>query len=113
MVIQRNCDPGELAAFQRAVDRPVLDLSRCNDDIEDLLALSGMLDRYIGVSNTITHLRAATDRPSDVLVPMPAEFRWMNAGDVSPWFPRNDVYRQKPDGSWKEACDALAAKLKA
>lgn len=112
IVIQRNCHPDELDAFQRIADRPVLDLSHCNDDIENLLALSGVLDRYIGVSNTITHLRAATGKPSDVLVPMPAEFRWMNDGNVSPWFPDNAVYRQSPDGSWQAACDALHEILK-
>ena len=113
IVVQRNCSPDELAEFQRIVGRSVLDLSHCNDDVEDLLALSGVLDRYVGVSNTITHLRAAAGKSSDVLVPMPAEFRWMNSGFPSPWFPDNTVYRQSPDGSWQIACDALRENLKA
>ena len=111
IVIQRNCASDELAEYQSIVERPVLDLSHFNDDIEDLLALSSALDRYVGVSNTITHLRAAALKPSDVLVPIPAEFRWMNAGSVSPWFPMNEIFRQLPDGSWRAACNALSQKL--
>ena len=83
-----------------------------NEDIEDLLALSGMLDRYVGVSNTMTHLRTARQKPSDVIVPRPAEYRWMNAGEESPWFPRSKIYRQMPDGLWPPAFDDLAVALK-
>ena len=111
VVVQRNCDPDELTEFRRIVDRPIIDLSHCNDEIEDLLALSGLLDRYVGVSNTMTHLRAAAGKPSDVLVPMPAEFRWMNEGGLSPWFPDNAVFRQSHNGSWQDACNALSQKL--
>ena len=99
--------------FQQAVARPVLDLSAYNDDIENLLALSGLLDWYVGVSNTMTHLRAAAGGSSDVLVPLPTEFRWMNRGDSYPWFPKNTIYRQQSDGSWKTSSDSLARKLNA
>ena len=80
VIVQRNCDPDGRSEFERVVDRPVLDLSHSNDDIEDLLALSGLLYRYVGVSNTMTHLRAAAGKSLDVLFPLPTEFRWMNDG---------------------------------
>jgi tetratricopeptide (TPR) repeat protein len=112
VVIQRDAAEGETDRFAVALGRPILDLSSVNDDIEDLLALSGLLDRYVGVSNTMTHLRAARQKSSDVTVPRPAEFRWMNAGDASPWFPGAKIYRQMPDGAWPPAFDALSAALK-
>lgn len=112
IVIQRNTAEGETDRFAADLDRPILDLSSVNGDIEDLLALSGLLDRYAGVSNTMTHLRAARQKPSDVIVPRPAEFRWMNTGDTSPWFPQAKIYRQMPDGAWPPAFDALSATLK-
>lgn len=112
VVIQRNAAEGETDRFAAALGRPALDLSAVNDDIEDLLALSGLLDRYIGVSNTMTHLRAARQKHSDVIVPRPAEFRWMNAGETSPWFPGSRIYRQMPDGAWPPAFDAVSATLK-
>jgi len=84
IVVQRNPAEGEIARFKAALGRPVQDMSHTNTDIEDLLALSGLLDTYAGVSNTKTHLRAARGKVSDVIVPSPAEFRWMNEGDANP-----------------------------
>jgi hypothetical protein len=36
----------------------------------------------------------------------------MIAGGTSPWFPGFRIYRQRPDGDWKEALTALAADLR-
>lgn len=111
VVVQRNPAEGEIERFETTLGRPVLDLSDANDDIEDLLALAGLLDTYVGVSNTKTHLRAARGRQSDVIVPSPAEFRWMNGGDSTPWFPGCRVFRQSPDGDWPATFDRLSACL--
>lgn len=108
IVVQRNPADGEIARFEAALGRPVLDMSHTNADIEDLLALSGVLDTYAGVSNTKTHLRAARGKVSDVIVPSPAEFRWMNEGDASPWFPGCRVFRQSADGAWPQAFERLS-----
>lgn len=112
IVIQRDAAEGETDRFASALGRPVLDLSAANDDIEDLLALSGLLDCYVGVSNTITHLRAARQKTSNVIVPRPAEYRWMNAGRESPWFPGSRVHRQTTDGAWSTAFNELSSALK-
>lgn len=112
VAVQRGAANGEIDAFAHSLGRPVLDLSDANDDLERLLALSGLLDGYVAVSNTMVHLRAARGRPSHVLVPAPAEFRWMNSGSTSPWFPDSPVYRQSSDGSWTDAMDELRTALK-
>ena len=112
IVVQRDAAADETDHFATALGRSVLDLSSANEDIEDLLALSGLLDRYVGVSNTMTHLRAARQKTSDVIVPRPAEYRWMNAGSESPWFPGTRIYRQMTDGTWPPAFDDLSASLK-
>jgi hypothetical protein len=59
------------------------------------------------------HLRAGTGRPARVLVPRPAEWRWMISGSESPWFPGFRVYRQRPDGDWRPALERLAQHLRA
>lgn len=59
IVVQRDAAEGETDHFTSTLGRPVLDLSALNEEIENLLALSGLLARYVGVSNTMTHLRAA------------------------------------------------------
>ena len=78
-----------------------------------MLALLSLVDEYIGVSNTNMHLRAAVGRTARVLVPRPAEWRWMARGASSPWFPGFSVYRQTLDGIWGGALASLRADLTA
>jgi hypothetical protein len=109
--VQRLPAEGETAAFAAAAGRPVHDLSALNDDLEAMLALMAALDDYVAVSNTNLHLRAAAGRSSRVLVPMPAEWRWLAAGDESPWFPGTRIYRQAASGAWDDAFARLSADL--
>ncbi len=111
VALQRNPDAGEIAAVTAALGRPAHDLSDLNDDLEDMLAALSLIDEYVTVSNTNVHLRAGVGRPSRVLVPNPPDWRWMAAGDVSPWFPGSQVYRQGVDGSWDGALARLARDL--
>jgi hypothetical protein len=109
--VQRNPQTDDHARLEQVVGRRVADLSGHNNDLEDMLALMHLLDDYVGVSNTNMHLRAAAGRSARVLVPNPAEYRWMAAGAGSPWFPEFSVYRQAPTGSWDAALTRLASDL--
>jgi hypothetical protein len=111
LALQRNPRPGEIEALSRALGRPVHDFSDLNEDLEHMLALLALLDEYIGVSNTNMHLRAAAGKAARVLVPGPGEWRWMVAGDTSPWFPRFRIYRQGLDGDWSTALATLREHL--
>lgn len=109
IALQRQPEAGEIGHLSQLLDKPVHDLTRLNTDLEAMLALVGQLDEYICVSNTNVHLRAAQGRPCHVLVPHPAEFRWMAHGRESPWFPGSPVYRQAADGDWSAALSDLAS----
>lgn len=114
LILQRHPKPGEVAAFEAALGRPVHDLSDLNEDLDQMLAMMARLDEYVGVSNTNTHLRAAVGRASRVLVPANIlDWRWMSEGDRSPWFPDCRVYRQTPEGSWLGATLLLQADMAA
>ena len=77
-----------------------------------MLAVLALIEDYIGVSNTNMHLRAGAGRTARVLVPQPPEWRWMAAGEESPWFPGFRIYRQGIDGDWGEALAKLARDLR-
>ncbi len=111
VALQRAPKDGEVAAFSTALGREICDLTELNADIEDMLALVGLLDDYVCVSNTNVHLAAAQGGACRLLVPTPPEFRWMAAGAESPWFPGMPVYRQNTDGDWSAAFDALTDDL--
>lgn len=109
--LQRNPGSGENEHFSRIIGREMHDFSVLNDDLESMLALLALIDEYVGVSNTNMHLRAGAGRTARVLVPCPAEWRWMAAGPSSPWFPGFSIYRQSPDGDWSAALARLREDL--
>jgi hypothetical protein len=107
IAIQRDPAAGEIDALSKAIGAPVHDFTAVNADLEDALALLAQVDDYVGVSSTLVHLRAGVDRNARVLVPFPYEWRWMESGDASPWFPRATVYRQDAQGDWSAALAKL------
>jgi hypothetical protein len=111
VALQRRPGAGELARASQALGREVHDLTALNDDLESMLALLEALDEYVGVSNTNMHLRASAGRTARVLVPAPAEWRWMHSGPSSPWFPGFSIYRQSLQGDWTSALAALRSDL--
>ena len=98
--VQRLPGAGEREALSAALGASVHDASFANGDLEEILALISVVDDYVGVSNTNTHLRAGTGGPMRVLVPHPPEWRWGLEGDRSVWFPTAKVERQKVNGRW-------------
>ena len=112
IVVQRNPQPNELDSLSAALGRPAHDFSDLNEDLEGMLALMALLDDYIGVSNTNTHLRAGVGKTARVLVPSPPDWRWMmNHARASPWFPGFAVYRQSILGTWDQALATLKRDL--
>ncbi len=111
LALQRMPAAGEIDAFAQAAGRPLHDFTALNDDLEGMLALLALIDEYTGVSNTNMHLRAVTGKTARVLVPAPAEWRWLAAGAASPWFPGYTLYRQNNDADWTPAWAELQRDL--
>jgi hypothetical protein len=100
-----------MARFAELIGRPVHDWSDLNEDLEAMLAALSLIDDYVGVSNTNMHLRVAAGRTARVLVPVPAEWRWLQHGRSSPWFPGFAIYRQTLEGDWAPALAELERDL--
>jgi Tfp pilus assembly protein PilF len=109
--VQRQPLGGETDALAAAARAPVHDLSALNEDLPEILALLSATEEYACVSNTNAHLLAGARRTARVLVPYPAEWRWMSEGAASPWFPGFSVYRQPRTRSWQEPLAALRRDL--
>ena len=107
IALQRNPEPGEIAAIASTLGAKVHDFTLLNNDLESMLSLLALIDEYVGVSNTNMHLRAAAGKAARVLVPAPAEWRWMASCHRSPWFPDFSVYRQSVTGEWDAALETL------
>lgn len=110
-IVQRDPQRNELKQLHALFGERVVDCSAMNNELETMTALLALLDTYVCVSNTNTHLWAGLGRRGHVLVPRPAEWRWLAQGDQSPWFPQLHLYRQARDGDWVDALDALRARI--
>ena len=111
IVLQRHPKPGEIEQLAQYVGREVYDFSAANENLEEMLALLSLIDEYIGVSNTNMHLMAGLGRTARVMIPYPADWRWMEGEAQSPWFPGFQVYRQDRAGAWIGAFAKLSGDL--
>ncbi len=109
--VQQQPAAAEFEAFRNACGRNVFDAARANDDIEDLLALLASVDELVGVSTTGVHLRGAAGGSARILVQYPPEWRWMQNGARSPWYPGATLYRQDAGLDWSGALARLRGDL--
>jgi hypothetical protein len=111
IVLQRNTNPEDTAAFAAALQGSLGDLSALGDDLPALLGVLSLLDEYVCVSNTNVHLLAGIEGTARVLVPYPGEWRWMRREGPSPWFPDFPVYRQPQSRDWSVPLSTLRTTL--
>ena len=107
IALQRGGRSGEAAQF----GLPLHDLSFLGEDLPALLGVLAVVDEYVSVSNTNVHLLAGIGKSARVLVPYPAEWRWLRREGRSPWFPEFPVYRQTPSRDWSATFKQLREDL--
>jgi len=72
------------------------------NDLDGLAALMAACDSIVTVSNTTAHLAGALGRPTWVMVPHGHAriWYWFHDRDVSPWYGRTRVRRQRSGEPW-------------
>ena len=70
------------------------------------------LDLVISVDTAVAHLAGALRRPTWLLLPHAADFRWLLHRDDSPWYPGSmRLFRQPTAGDWSGLVAQLQAAL--
>ena len=103
-IFQKN---SELTQPQNPLCGPtIVDLSDglCtkSEKIIDIAALIATLDLLITIDSPIAHLAAAIGKPTWILLPYPANWRWMLNRADSPWYPHVRLFRQNPHEKWPD-----------
>jgi ADP-heptose:LPS heptosyltransferase len=80
-------------------------------DFSDTAALCEILDLVISVDTSVAHLSAALGRPTWLLLPAAADFRWFADRADSPWYGSLKIFRQKRAGSWSGPLRAMRQEL--
>ena len=78
----------------------------------DTAAIIKNLDLIITVDTSISHLAAALGAPTWILLPEPADWRWMTECTDTPWYPNIKLFRQPHVGDWKGAIEKVVKELK-
>jgi tetratricopeptide (TPR) repeat protein len=104
----------------RPADRALLDgLPHVTDhsaalaDFTDTAALLSLMDLVISVDTSVAHLAGALARPTWLLLPFAAEWRWLTGRADSPWYPTMRLFRQPAPGDWDGVLAAVARALDA
>ncbi len=81
----------------------------------DTAAVIKNLDLIITVDTSISHFAAALGAPTWIILPEPADWRWMLKRNDTPWYPNVRLFRQPRIGDWtaviQNIIDALSTLL--
>jgi len=82
------------------------------EDYDRTAALVSSLDVIVSVCTAVIHLSGALGRPTIVMAPHSAEWRYGMAGEDMPWYPSVHIERQSERGVWATVIDAVHNRLK-
>lgn len=79
-------------------------------DFADTAAVIEHLDLVISIDSAVAHLAGAMGKPCWLLLPDHlCDWRWLAAGDSTPWYPTMRLFRQPAGGGWGAVIAAVAA----
>jgi tetratricopeptide (TPR) repeat protein len=81
-------------------------------DFSDTAALCESVDLVLSVCTSMAHLSGALGRPTWVLLPFNADWRWLLDRTDSPWYLATKLYRQQARGDWNGVFTRVAADLR-
>jgi len=80
-------------------------------DFSDTAALISALDLVISVDTSVAHLAGAMGKPTWLLLPFSADYRWMTKRLDSPWYPSMKLFRQTSAGEWADVLEVVKSQL--
>jgi len=81
------------------------------EDFSDTAAVISQLDLIICVDTAVAHLAGALGKPVWVMVAQPADFRWLEGREDSPWYPTLRLFRQSQRDDWRDVVARVKAAL--
>jgi Tfp pilus assembly protein PilF len=105
--LQYGTVAAEVAAFRARHGVVLHQWANANADMDDVAALTSVLDLTITVCTAAAHLAGGLGRPAWVMVPAVAEWRYLESGTSMPWYPSLRLLRQRRLNEWGEVLSDL------
>jgi Flp pilus assembly protein TadD len=103
---------GERAGdLQSSPESGIEDLSGVIGDFATTAAFVRRMDLVITVDTAMAHLAGALGQRVWTLLSEPADWRWLEERDDSPWYPTMRLFRQLRPGDWTSVFDRVEAEL--
>ena len=83
-------------------------LPRLLRDFADTAAVVDALDLVVTVDTAVAHLAGAMGKPTWIMLPWSADWRWMTERTDTPWYPTAKLYRQTHPRDW----DGVVARIR-
>ena len=80
-------------------------------DFADTAAIMANLDLVISSCTAPAHLAGALGRPVWTVLPFSPDWRWLERGDTTPWYPTMRLFRQAASGDWASVIADVRAAL--
>ena len=96
--LQVGSDAEQLAPWRE--HQRITDWNGRLNDFSDTAHVVNQLDLVIAVDTAVAHLAAALHKPTWLLLPHNADFRWLYQRSDSPWYPTMRLFRQPSRGDW-------------
>ncbi len=99
---------------QAEASAPGFEIDDVSDELHDFAetaAAISHLDLVISVDTSVVHLAGAMGKPVWLMLPTPAEWRWMEHREDSPWYPTMRLFRQRQRGDWAHVVEAIKEAL--
>lgn len=90
--LQKELRPADRALL--AQQSRIRDVTAELSDFADTAALISCLDVVVTVCTSVAHLAATLGRPTWIMLPHLADWRWLRDRDDSPWYPSARLFRQ-------------------
>jgi len=107
--LQKGAVATELASIPPGTD--VIDLGPELQDFSDTAAVISQSDLVLCVDTGVAHLAGALGKPVWVMLPTPADWRWLEERDDSPWYPTMRLFRQSRRGEWGDVVERVKVAL--
>ena len=82
------------------------------DDLDDATAVLSELDLLVCVDTGLAHIAGAMGKPVWMLLPSPADYRWLAGREDTPWYPTMRLFRQRAPRAWTPEIARVADALR-